>query len=115
MWWVIGYSPFLFSGLSFIDLNGFNLGFRELTLFAITLLLSFSLAKPFRQIAVILVILWTLPYLGIPLSFGATGAFAVSSVAAFNKISDSKVGVGNGRILHSTGSRAAFKKTSGHS
>jgi hypothetical protein len=65
LFWLMGYGPFQVLHIILLKFNGFSITIWDLLIFLVLIWLVGSLPSPFRQIAVVFILIWVLSLLGI--------------------------------------------------
>lgn len=63
--WLMGYGPFTVLHIILLRFNGFAITIWDVLIFLVLIWLVGSLPSPFRQIAVVFILIWILSLLGI--------------------------------------------------
>jgi len=78
--WLAGYGPFTVLQLILFRFNGFPVTIWDILIFLVLIWLIGALPSPFRQIAVIFVLLWILSLLGIVFVAGLTSILVIAII-----------------------------------
>jgi hypothetical protein len=80
LFWLAGYGPFTVLHLILFKFNGFPVTIWDVLIFLVLIWLIGALPSPFRQIAVIFVLLWILSLLGIIFVTGLSSILVIAII-----------------------------------
>ncbi len=78
--WLVGYGPFEVLRVALFNFNGRIITLWDILIFAVLVWVISILPRPFREIASVLLIIWTLALLGIIAVAGLSSILIISAV-----------------------------------
>jgi hypothetical protein len=78
--WLVGYGPFTVLHIILFRFNGFVVSVWDLLIFLVLVWLVSSLPSPFRQIAVVFILIWILSLFGIIAIAGLSSILVIAIV-----------------------------------
>ena len=81
LFWLMGYGPFQVLHIILLRFNGLAITIWDVLIFLVLIWLVGSLPSPFRQIAVIFILIWILSLLGVIAVAGLSSILIIAIVA----------------------------------
>lgn len=80
LFWLVGYGPFQVLHIILLKFNGLSITVWDLLIFLVFIWLVGELPSPFRQIAVIFILIWVLASLGIIAVAGLSNILVIAII-----------------------------------
>lgn len=80
LFWLVGYGPFQVLHIILLKFNGLSITIWDVLIFLVLIWLVTSLPSPFRQIAVVFVLIWILALLGIIAVAGLSNILVIAII-----------------------------------
>jgi hypothetical protein len=80
IFWLMGYGPFVVLHFILFRFNGFAVTFWDILIFLVLIWLVGALPSPFRQIAVVFVLIWILSLLGVIVVAGLSSILVIAII-----------------------------------
>lgn len=80
LFWLLGYGPFAILHLVLFKFNGLNINLWDILIFLVFIWLVGALPSPFRQIAIVFILIWILSLLGIIAVAGLSNILVIAVI-----------------------------------